>query len=434
MQALGRRSTRVTAAILLLSFIRGLSAHADITDTRAASVNVLGLTGNGSSGAASISSSGRHVIFTSLASDLVADDTNGEPDIFIRDLDVGRTERVSVSSSGEQANSRSLGAMISGNGRFVAFGSYASNLVPGDNNGSWDIFLRDLQAHTTALVSVGIGGEPANGWSGATSISDDGRYVAFDSEASNLVAGDTNGVKDIFVRAMIDAKTERISVGDLGSQANGESTSASISADGQTVAFASNASNLVSNDSNGKWDVFVRDRVIGQTERVSVGNAHVQGTGNSTDPSLDGTGKLVVFTSSSPEFTSADSNSSEQIFLRDRTASETTLVSVNLQGQVGDGRSKTPAISPDGDLVTFASFAPDLFPGDTNNYTDIFVRDLAHRHTTKISVGLMESEALGHSYDPVISEHGHTIAFTSAASNLVVGDANLSFDIFARTD
>jgi Tol biopolymer transport system component len=170
------------------------------------------------------------------------------------------TERVSLGPGGVQGNEQSSGPAISADGRFVAFQSAASNLVPGDTNGAQDIFVRDRQTGTTRRVSVGPGGVQTNAEasSGVPAISADGRFVAFESDATNLVPGDTNGAIDVFVRDRQTGTTRRISVGPGGVQGNSDSGGPAISADGRFVAFVSNASNLVPGDSNARFDVFVR--------------------------------------------------------------------------------------------------------------------------------------------------------------------------------
>jgi Tol biopolymer transport system component len=179
--------------------------------------------------------------------------------------------RQTVGPGGQQANSFSFEPAISADGRFVAFRSFASNLVAGDTNGSYDVFVRDRRAQVTRRVSVGPGGQQANRYSFAPAISAHGRFVAFRSLASNLVAGDTNGTEDVFVRDRRAQVTRRVSVGPGGQQANFSSGEPAISAHGRFVAFDSGASNLVAGDTNNKWDVFVRDRVAQVTRRVSVG-------------------------------------------------------------------------------------------------------------------------------------------------------------------
>jgi Tol biopolymer transport system component len=231
--------------------------------TRRVSVGPGGRQGNSSSSSPAISADGRFVAFRSYASNLVPGDTGGLADVFVRDRRLQVTWRVSVGPGGQQANASSFGTpAISADGRLVAFESFASNLVPGDTNGHPDVFVRDRVAQLTRLV--GPGGHKA-------ALSAHGRFVAFSSYASNLVAGDTNHSLDMFVRDQRAHVTWRVSVGPGGQQANNNSYFPAISADGRFVAFQSFASNLVAADTNGLADVFVRDRKAHVTRRVSVG-------------------------------------------------------------------------------------------------------------------------------------------------------------------
>jgi Tol biopolymer transport system component len=213
-----------------------------------------------------INDDGRFVVFESRADNLVPGDTNTDPDAFVRDWQTGITERVSVSSSGEQGNCCSGhvgGFAISADANYVAFGSTSTNLVPGDTNNAVDVFLRDRLASTTERVSVSGPGEQADAGGGSPDLSSDGRYMAFLSSATNLVPGDTNGVCDVFVRDLLASLTERVSVSSTGEQANGETPGfpyARISADGRCVVFQSDATNLVPGDTNGLSDIFVRVR------------------------------------------------------------------------------------------------------------------------------------------------------------------------------
>jgi Tol biopolymer transport system component len=229
--------------------------------TTCVSVASNGAQGNRQSTAPSISADGRYVAFASLASNLVSGDTNNEPDIFVHDRETGQTNRVSVASDGTQGNGGSYMPSISADGRYAAFKSSASNLVPGDTNGYEDIFVHDRETAQTERVSVASDGTQGNHWSSYLVISADGRYVAFASLASNLVSGDTNNELDIFVHDRETSQTKRVSVASDGAQADGGSWyNPSISADGRYVAFGSVASNLVPGDTNGMQDVFVHDR------------------------------------------------------------------------------------------------------------------------------------------------------------------------------
>jgi Tol biopolymer transport system component len=224
-------------------------------------VSTSGGTPDSISGVALISGDGRHVVFQSYGSGLDPRDTNTEPDVFLRDLDTGVTELVSVTSAGVSGNGGSGGFAVSADGRFVAFGSYASDLIPGDTNGVPDAFVRDLRTGVTHLVSVAAGGGPSDAYgSSPSSVSDDGRFVGFQSYATNLVPGDTNGALDAFVRDMRSGTTILVSVGRRGAQGNGDSYAPAMTGDSRWVAFASSAGNLVPGDTNRVADVFVRPR------------------------------------------------------------------------------------------------------------------------------------------------------------------------------
>src|SRR5690606_33451585 len=224
---------------------------------------------------------GRYVAFTSGASNLVGGDTNGVSDVFVHDRRTGRTTLVSRSTAGVQGNNFSTGAAISADGRYVAFGSFASNLVPGDTNGTWDVFVHDRQTGVTTRVSVDSNGTEGNLPSSSPAISADGRFVAFQSDSTNLVPNDSNAATDVFLHDRQTGSTVRASIAANGADPNGSSTGASLSATGRFIAFGSSASNLVPGDTNAAGDVFVYDRQTGTTSRVSVNSSRVQGNGDS---------------------------------------------------------------------------------------------------------------------------------------------------------
>jgi Tol biopolymer transport system component len=400
--------------------------------TTRASVSSVNVQANGASRSPSVSADGRYVAFQSIASNLVLGDTNGVVDIFVRDHVTGEGSRVSVSSAGVQANGNSGWPSTSADGRYIAFESVASNLVSGDTNGAWDVFVRDRVAGGTARVSVSSTGAQANGNSGWPSISADGRYVAFSSEASNLVPGDTNGVTDIFVRDRVAGGTTRVSVSSTGVQANGNSAWPSISADGRYVAFQSEATNLVPGDTNSAPDIFVHDRVTGGTARVSVATGGVQANGFSRSPSISADGRYVAFESWATNLVPGDTNGAWDVFLHDRGTGATTRVSVSLAGAQADGNSGSPSISANGRYVAFVSAATNLVPGDTNGLTDVFVRDRVTEAMICVSVSSDDAQANGLSEGPSISATGRYVVFVSHATNLVPGDTNGAEDIFVR--
>ncbi len=349
-----------------LAVILGSTGSAQVTQR--VSVDSAGAQGNGDSDFHSISADGRYVAFGSFADNLVTGDTNVAGDVFVRDRQSGTTERVSVDSGGAQGNSYSDDPSISADGRYVAFASHA-----------WlsDIFVRDRQSGTTELVSVATGGAQANGDSGwyGLSISADGRYVAFTSVASNLVPGDTNGAWDVFVRDRLSGTTERVSIDSGGAQGNDYSWNTSISADGRYVAFGSIATNLVPGDTNGNFDVFVRDRQSGTTERVSIATNGTQGNNVSFAPSISANGRYVAFASDASNLVPGDTNGWAEVFLRDRQNGTIERVSIDSGGAQGNYPSFGPSISVDGRYVAFYSYTTNLVPGDTNGHDDVFVRD-----------------------------------------------------------
>jgi hypothetical protein len=421
----------VIGCVVVSCLVLGGIAQAAVT--RRVSVSSAGEQANAySNGYARVSADGRYVAFPSLASNLVAGDTNGVGDAFVRDQVTGITERVSVSSTGEQANADSGGGPLSADGRYVAFGSSASNLVSGDTNGSYDLFVRDRQAGTTERVSIGSAGEQGNASAGGTGcLSADGRYVAFCSLASNLVAEDTNGVQDAFVHDRQTGATERVSVSSAGEQGNAATWACSLSADGRYAIFYSEADNLVAGDTNGCYDVFVHDRVTGTTERVSVGSAGEQGNGPSWgEACLSADGRYVAFISQATNLVAGDTNGSTDGFVHDRVSGGTERVTVSSGGEQGNEGSGWLSLSGDGRYVVFDSSATNLVTGDTNSSPDVFIHDRVTGATERLSVSTGGEQGSAESGDGIISADGRVVTFFSEAGNLVAGDTNATGDVF----
>ena len=431
--------TRHVLSVLILSLLIAALlapgvARAAAKQTHRESVSSGGLQGNGSSGISdpSVSSNGRYVAFDSGASNLVAGDTNGYFDVFVRDRKLHRTYRVSISTAGVQGNGNSTAPAISADGRYVAFVSDASNLVGGDTNGYADVFVRDRKLHRTYRVSVSTAGLQTDSDSYQPSISANGRYVAFSSNATNLVAGDTNLVEDVFVRDRTLHKTTRVSVDAAGVQGNDTSFDASITASGRYVAFDSYATNLVATDTNGFEDVFLRDRTLHKTVRVSVSSAGAQGDSNSFNGTISANGRFVAFTSSASDLVPGDVNASQDVFVRDRALHRTTRVSVSSAGVEGNGDSFSASISADGRSVAFTSGASNLVLADTNTSQDVFLRDRKLHKTVRVSVDSAGVQGDSGSYYAAISADGSSVAFVSLAANLVAGDTNGFTDVFER--
>jgi Tol biopolymer transport system component len=281
------------------------------------SVNSNGRAGNDESLESAISADGRFVAFTSFASNLARSDKNGTTDVFLRDRQAGYTERVSVASDGSEARGYSWQPSVSADGRYVAFYSTAANLVPGDRGGAADVFVRDRQTRQTRRASETADGTPANGYSVQPVLSANGRHVAFVSAARNLATGDTNGVIDVFVKNLETGAVERVSVATGGGQANGPSFEPALSADGRYVAFESFASNLVPGDDNRRSDVFVHDRATGTTRRVSVAAGGNAANDDNWTPSLSADGRFVAFRSDATNLAAADGNRSSDVYVAD---------------------------------------------------------------------------------------------------------------------
>jgi|GEM_PF-2042504 len=380
----------------------------------------------------SISADGRYVVFESNANNLVAGDTNGKTDIFAYDYQTGETTRVSVYSDGTQGNNSSFYPSISTDGRYVAFQSLATNLTAGDTNNASDIFVHNRETGETTRVSVYSDGTQGNGNSYNSSISADGRYVAFESNATNLVADDTNSKSDIFVHDRQTGETIRVSVYSDGTQGNNSSFYPSISTDGRYVAFQSLASNLTAGDTNNASDIFVHDRQTGQATRVSVASGGTQGNNLSEIPSISADGRYVAFQSLATNLTAGDTNSASDIFVHDRQTGQTTRVSVASGGAQGNGYSYNPSISADGRYIAFHSYATNLVAGDTNSKSDIFVHNRQTGQTACVSVTSGGAQGNGNSYNPSISPDGRYITFYSEATNLVSSDTNNKADVFVH--
>jgi Tol biopolymer transport system component len=485
------------------------------------------------SGDASISADGKRVAFGTFSPDVVAGDTNGKIDLFVRDLASGETTRVSIAPSGAQPMAHSQQPRVADGSGPVAFMNADDALLPGDGNGWPDVFfhtangdlqivtrkttgipnaeqtqpaldadgsvvafvsdatnlvranqapkavfvrdepsktneyasvrvagtatptagatpalngdgnlvafttedsldsdagflrkvyVRDRAAGTVSLASVASNGTLADGPSRAPSLSTTGRYVAFLSTATNLVAGDTNGFEDAFVHDRVAGTTTRVDIANDGSEANAPVLGARMSGDGSAVVFWTAASNLVPNDTNGAVDVFVRDVVASTTTRVSVDDSGAQANGDSRNAAIDGSGEVIVFESSATDLVAADTNGATDVFVHRLATGTTTLVS--RATAASDGSSTQPSLSTDGARVAFQSLATNLVTGDTNGVSDIFIVDLPSGYLQRASEPGSAGQSNGASVAAAISGDGKKVAYETDATNIVSKDVN----------
>lgn len=327
----------------------------------------------------SLSANGRYVAFSSNNDNLVEGDTNGTYDVFVYDLRDNAMIRVSVSSEGIQGNGESVSPKIKGNGRFVVFESEAANLDHSDCNDNVDVFRHDVKTGETSLVSCNGDGEPGNDDSGCPSITPDGKFVSFTSRATNLVPNDTNNLKDVFVKNMETGAVERVSVAGDGSQAMAfdamnASDDTSISSDGRFVVFSSAAYNLVENDDNNMVDVFLHDRQTGNTTRVSVGSKGEEGNSYSHSPVISGNGEYVTYDACASNLVPGDTNKTFDIFLYEVKTGKTTLISRSSGGVISNGESQCPVIDETGKHIAYSSLATNLTP-EREGILNIYVYD-----------------------------------------------------------
>ena len=379
-----------------------------------------------------ISDNGRIVAFETSGDQLVPGDTNFVNDIFVHDFDTGETKRVSVSSAGGQSNAASSQPSLSADGRHVAFTSYASNLVANDMNNDADIFLHDRQTGTTTRVSLSSSGEEAEAHCLSPVLSPNARYVTFITASPNFNSIGTTQW-EVYLRDLQTGITDHVSVGMGGQPADASADAPSLSDDGRFVVFSSIASNLVPGDTNGAQDVFVRDRLAGTTVRVSVdpsGNQTGAPGASCLGARITNDGRYVVFWSGAGNIVPGDDNGSHDVFMRDLQEETTVRLSEGPDGEQGTFPSRHPFMTPDGRYVAFESWAQNITPGDTAFYHDIILQDLWSGVTRRVSLDTAGLDPNGHSYKPALSKNGRWVVFESSASDLIADDTNGWQDIF----
>jgi hypothetical protein len=427
----GARDQAIPAALAALLLVLMTAVTQAQTTTRVSVSSAGALANNGSDGG-SISADGRYVVFQSLASNLVAGDSNNVHDIFLRDRQTGTTTRISVSSLGTQANNASYGSEISRDGRIVAITSDASNLVTGDGNGTIDLFFRDMQTGMMTRV-MGLGGSEPNGNFIPGVFSDDGRYLSFVSAASNLVANDLNGTQDVFVHDLETGSSERVSVATGGAEANAASRFPFVSGDGRYVVFDSLASNLVAPDSNAAFDIYLRDRQLGTTVRISTGLGGAPTNGDSLAAALSSDVRYVAFTSSASNLVAGDTNAQDDLFVYDRVANTTVRISVGPGGVQANSGSGISRFAPDPRYVYFSSFASNLVAVDGNgSIADMFLHDRQTGSNSLLTLGTGGVQGDRDSFGYSHCGSFNCYVFRTSSTNLDPADSNGVADVWVR--
>lgn len=390
------------------------------------SISSTGEQANDDSNFALLSADGRYVGFSSHSTNLAPGSTFGMLQAYVYDAQTQITERVSVSSFGLTANQNVNVEDISADGRFVVFISTASNLVVGDTNSVNDVFVHDRQTKTTTRVSLSPTGEQGLNNSGQGSISADGRFVTF------VTNGFTQPpVPNVYVRDREDNVTTLISVAIDGKADTRGSNAPQISDNGRFVVFGSSANNMVISDTNNVNDVFVYDRQAGTTSRVSVSSTGEQANKASSLPKISADGRYVLFTSDATNLVDGDTNNKSDLFLHDRQTGTTSRVSVSSTGEQGNSESGSISdLSSDGLFVTFGSSSSNLVAGDTNGYTDVFLHNIQTGQTTAVHLLSKVDGISPASYFPKVSNGGRFVAFESTGASIVSGDTNGKTDIF----
>ena len=418
----GRALWLAAATFLVLTLVPALAARAAVDDTTPISVTSAGDPADANSGrGVAVNSSGQFVAFESRADNLSADDDDSVVNIYLHDRETGTTELISraTGAGGVGANGDSAAPAISLSGRFVAFESRATNLSDSGGNPTADVFLRDTLTDTTTLVSRGPDGLEADGDSGDPALSAGAAVVAFESRATNLSEFDGDAVQDVFSYDRTTGVTSLVSRPASGVPADGNSMDATVSSNGRRIAFASDADNLYTDDRDGFTNVYVvepRFRLLTHVSRTATsGSQSDPANGSSTQPVISSDGAHVAFTSSATNL--AGGVGIPQVFVHDLSARSTELVSRagGATGAMGSGASSSPSVSANGRLVAFQSSAPDLIADPSGSASGVYVRDTAWDTTALLSRDSgAAGPALGNSVAPALSRHGTLLAFTTS--------------------
>ncbi|MET7477362.1 hypothetical protein ABZT17_23755 [Streptomyces sp. NPDC005648] len=420
-----RRTHRLCAATALVAALAGTAlpaAHADSAAPRTSRVSTGpgGREADGASSAPAISADGRYVVFVSAADNLVRGDHDGVADVFVRDLRTGRTQRVAEGPAEAPA--------LSADGRYVVLATRAA-LAKGDDNGLDDIYLVDRETHRTERISTGHAAEPPSyRLNYDPAISANGRYVAYSTAAADAAPGDTNGRDDVIVHDRVTGRNELVQYRTDGTLGDSASFLTSFGANGRYVAFTTAAQLDPAHEWTHGTNVYVRDRARGTTEQVSIPTRFVYKSG-SWGPSTSADARYVAFSSNVDSLVAGDTNKTTDVFVFDRKLKTTRRLSTAADGGQADGASQGVSLSADGRRAAFVSSADNLVPGDTDGVADVFVKDLRTGAVRRIGLAADGSQPDGASDAVSLSAAGRA-AFSSTATNLVPYDTNGVADIF----
>jgi Tol biopolymer transport system component len=405
----------------MLLIARAAAAPGDLV---LASTSAAGAKGNQDSMQPSLSANGTVVAFDSFATNLHAGDTLDDGDVYVKQLATGGLTLASTDDDGTKGDNSSANASLAGDGSAVAFDSSATNLDPADDDTLADVYVKDLASGGLTLASTSAGGDKGDGSSLSPSLSGTGTFVAFSSASTNLVPADTDATVDIFVKELATGAVTLVSTDDLGTKGNGDSSEASISADGTRVAFTSTSTNLDPADPDGDADVYVKDLLTGDIELASITIAGSKGVGADSTPSLSADGSAVAFSSFSENLDPADTDLAEDVYVKDLDTGSLVLASTSDEGTKGDAGSGAASLSGDGSKVAFHSVATNLDPDHTEAGSDVYVKDL-----TTMDLALVSSPE---SVRPSLSANGASVAFESTSTILDPGDTDPFVDIYVR--
>jgi Tol biopolymer transport system component len=431
---------RIAAGRLAVSLVAGTAVAAMATPATPPTWALVsesfvgGSTGDSDSYEACVTPNGRLVFFCSQASDLVADPGNDNGDIFVRDMKTGITSLVSANVDGDEGDDGSWYPAASNNGRYVVFESDATDLVEGDDEARADVFLADRKSGEIRRISEaedGTGGDDNSEVYGA-SMSGNGRWIVFYSGATNLTDDGSAGSQQVFLYDRVKRALRRLSSTDAGGPGDGGSREPSVSANGRFVAFESSATDIPDAVANGRQNIFLCDTRTDAIERVSRGLLDADPTGDSYEAAVSNNGRAVAFFSDANNLVAGDTNGLFDTFLVDPSAGTTTRISTGPEGAEGNGHSWTPAVSASGKVVAFYSTATNLVSTPMDGNGQAYRWDAATGALTLLSVNADGESGTGYTYlfAPSLSSNGRWLAVASGATNLVDGitDTNTGYD------